>query len=136
MKIFVSYTLRDGILNPHILREVELVLAKMGTPYIDVLHNRSYYPQAHVVKMLNQASVLFACLTPEILKSNWVQFELMVARTRGIPILAFDPIDKSWLSHDRVASLTTHSTGSAIARLSSAKLECLFRLVPPGQFQC
>jgi hypothetical protein len=28
--------------------------------------------------------------------------------------------------------ITIHSTGAAIARLSSARLECLFRLMPPS----
>jgi hypothetical protein len=87
MNIFVSYTLRDGNLNISKLRQIESVLAKYGTPYIDILHNNSLTPQLYVISMLEKSSVLCAYLTPGFLKSEWVQFELNFANRNAIPIL-------------------------------------------------
>jgi hypothetical protein len=92
MKIFVSYTLRDGILTATTLQEVEAIVAQLGDPYIDLLHNQSINRQAQVVAMLEQASALYACVTPGFLRSEWVQFELAMARMRGILILALYPL--------------------------------------------
>jgi hypothetical protein len=99
MKIFVSYTLRDGILNMQRLREVESILTQFGDPYIDLLHNKSLNPQRHVVTMLYKASILLAFLTPNFYESNWVQFELMVAKMRGIPIINLDLLESELMAY-------------------------------------
>lgn len=88
MDIFVSYTLRDGVLNERELHRIYLALRGSGEPYVDVLHNRSSDRQAHVDDKLNHAGLLVACITPGFLDSEWVQYELAIATRRGIPIVA------------------------------------------------
>lgn len=90
MNIFVSYTLRDGVLDEHKLERLHLILRGSGDPYIDVLHNKSLNRQARVVEELSNANVLIACVTQGFFASEWVQFELATARRRGIPIITLD----------------------------------------------
>jgi hypothetical protein len=93
MNIFVSYTTRDGVLDGNKLRFLEARLSRYGRAYIDLLHNHSRSPQAHVIKTLMGASVLCACVTPGFYDSEWVQIELLVARLRGIPVVPVEQFD-------------------------------------------
>jgi hypothetical protein len=99
MDVFVSYTLRDDILNPGKLRLMELEVARWGNPYIDLLHNRSADPQRYVIEMLNRASILLACITPKFWESEWVRLELSIARQRRIPIIAFSLLPSQEVNH-------------------------------------
>ncbi|CAA9366994.1 MAG: hypothetical protein AVDCRST_MAG68-4952 [uncultured Gemmatimonadetes bacterium] len=90
MRIFVSYTMRDDYLNLSALREIEAFLRAHGSPYIDVLHNQGEDPQQHVVERLEEADLLVLCLTPGVLRSEWVQFELKFATDRRVPIIGLD----------------------------------------------
>jgi hypothetical protein len=91
MKIFVSYTLRDGLLDATLLAALDARLSSFGTPYIDILHNVSRDPQRQVLIELQSSSALCVCLTPGFLSSNWVQLELAIARHRAIPVFTIDP---------------------------------------------
>ena len=88
--MFISYTLRDRVLNPLLLADLESLLSKVGTPYIDILHNNSPHPQEHVMQMLNEASIFFACVTPQFYQSVWVRLEYATACKLGLPIIALD----------------------------------------------
>ena len=90
MNIFVSYTLRDGLLNPGLLSGLEYLLSEVGTPYIDILHNNSPRPQEHVMAMLNEASVFCACVTPGFHQSEWVRLECAMARKLNLPVVMLD----------------------------------------------
>lgn len=90
MKVFVSYTLRDGFLNTHDLRLIEKALISWCDPYIDLLHNRSRNPQKQVISVLEESSLLLACLTPGLFSSRWVQLELKLAIINNIPIKFLD----------------------------------------------
>ena len=90
MNIFVSYTLRDGLLNPGLLSGLESLLSEMGTPYIDILHNNSPHPQQYVMKKLNEASLFCACMTPGFLRSEWVRMECATASQLDLPTIALD----------------------------------------------
>ena len=87
MNIFVSYTLKDGILNIPKLRQIESFLSRYGTPYIDLLHNNIQAHPSHVISALKQSSILCAYLTPEFLNSKWVRLELALAYRNNIPLL-------------------------------------------------
>ena len=90
MRIFVSYTLRDGILNPLSLSKLDSLLSELGTPYIDILHNNSSHPQEFVVRMLNESSLFIACVTPLFFQSEWVRLEYAEAHKLGLPIILLD----------------------------------------------
>jgi hypothetical protein len=90
MHVFVSYTLRDGVLNENDLRALERALSPASAAFIDLLHNKDVLPQRRVEDELERATLLLACRTPGFFDSEWVQFEIQTARKRGIPIYGFD----------------------------------------------
>ena len=87
MRIFVSYTIRDGILDATALSGIERRLGEIGNPYIDLLHNKSSHPQHHVIQMLNQSAILCACITPASYTSKWFRLEINLAARQGKPII-------------------------------------------------
>jgi hypothetical protein len=87
MKIFVSYTMRDGWLSLERLRQMETALSGLGDPYIDLLHNRSFHKQTFVERALASADLFIGCWTPGFSLSPWVQFELEVAQKRQMPTI-------------------------------------------------
>lgn len=93
MRIFVSYTMRDGVLDAMALSRIERRLAVIGKPYIDLLHNNSPDPQQHVMQMLRQSAVLCVCLTPASYASEWFQLEVKTAAQQGKPIIELKFMD-------------------------------------------
>jgi hypothetical protein len=87
MKVFVSYTLRDSIINRHVLTTIEQALSTVSAPYIDLLHNRGPNHQAGVFAALHESSLVLACITPGFSRSPWVRLEIETARHRGTPIV-------------------------------------------------
>jgi len=90
MDIFVSYTIRDGIMNAAVLRRVEETLSRAGEPFIDALHNRAVCPQREVELALNRAAVLCVCWTPAFPLSRWACWELSLALRRQKPVVWVD----------------------------------------------
>jgi hypothetical protein len=84
---FVSYTLRDGLLDAASLAQVSHSLEALGRPYVDLLQNRSRDPQRHVLSMLGGAAFLVALVSPAYLSSEWVRLELSAALQRRLPII-------------------------------------------------
>jgi hypothetical protein len=111
MNIFVSYTLRDGLLDINTLRSLEADLMCTGNPYIDVLHNRSTRPQEHVMEMLSQASILLAFVTPAFFSSPWVRVELVTAIRRRMPIVFVRPVKNKCRLHKYVHNTTGRKQG-------------------------
>jgi hypothetical protein len=87
MNVFVSYTLRDGVLSVPVLAQLGETLSSAASPYIDVLHNSDRDPQQRVYRELARAELLLLCRTPAALSSPWVRLELAVAAERRIPVL-------------------------------------------------
>jgi len=85
--IFVSYTMRDGYLDSQRLWTVSQRLRGVGTPYVDLFDNCGREPQRHVFRMLKQARLVVACVTPGYLRSEWVRVEIAFARRHRIPIV-------------------------------------------------
>jgi hypothetical protein len=86
MLIFVSYTLRDGVLSKESLTSLRGELSTYADTYVDILDNKAPDPQAHVLAMLQKADVLLVCETRGFYMSKWTQLELAVAKQRNIPI--------------------------------------------------
>ena len=119
MNIFVSYTLRDGLLNPGLLSGLEYLLSEVGTPYIDILHNNSPRPQEHVMAMLNEASVFCACVTPGFHQSEWVRLECAMARKLNLPVMKLDGqslVDIADLAHLNITSRVTKGNWPSLER--------------------
>jgi hypothetical protein len=90
MNMFVSYTLKDGMLSPGLLRDLEERWRGLARPYIDILHNRSSRPQLFVERKLASADLVLACVTPAFFRSPWARFELLSALHMRIPIIYLD----------------------------------------------
>ena len=70
MKLFLSYTTRDGLINFHLLKLIEGVVSRECDIYIDLLHNRSASPQDEVIKQLSSSDFLIQITTPSNDESN------------------------------------------------------------------
>ena len=80
MKSFVSYTIRDGIINTDILKQIYDELSNSGEVYIDLLHNNSNFPQLHVIKQLISSDYFIVIKTPKVTESPWCRFEMNLAK--------------------------------------------------------
>ena len=79
MKRFVSYTTRDGIINIDILKQIFDKFSNSGEVYIDLLHNRSTFPQLHVIKQLISSDEFIVIKTPKVTESPWCRLERSLA---------------------------------------------------------
>lgn len=79
MKRFVSYTTRDDIINIDILKQIFDKLSNSGEVYIDLLHNKSNFPQLHVIKQLISSDEFIVIKTPNVTESPWCRLEMSLA---------------------------------------------------------
>lgn len=85
-KIFVSYTTRDSIINKESLASLLHIISTLGKPFIDLIHNNSPMKQARVKSELQNSSLLLLLETASVEKSQWVQWEIEMAKSCGIPV--------------------------------------------------
>jgi len=85
-KIFISYTLKDGVINREFLEKLDDNLKNLGLVYIDLIHNDSNNKQARVVTELEKSDLLILIKTVNINNSEWVDFEINYAKNNNIPI--------------------------------------------------
>ena len=88
--IFVSYTIRDNVINVEFLRKIKDILDVFGKPFIDLLHNDSFNKQNRIEKELAKSDCLILINTIKTKESEWVIKELSIANQRRIPIHEFD----------------------------------------------
>jgi hypothetical protein len=86
LKIFVSYTLRDGRISYTDLIILHSILIEIGDPFIDLIHNKSSDAQVNVMNNLNKSDAFIVCLTDNYLDSEWTRAELKQAYKMSIPI--------------------------------------------------
>jgi hypothetical protein len=91
MNIFVSYTVRDGLVSRRLLKEVAAHVARTASPYIDLLDNCSDDPQEALINALGKADGILIVLTPSLWASPWVRFEVHTGHRLGVPFASFDP---------------------------------------------
>lgn len=84
MKVFLSYTIRDGLINKHLLQLLDCEISRECDIYIDLLHNRSATPQDEVIKQLVSSDILIQIATPSIDDSNWASLEVNLAEKQKI----------------------------------------------------
>jgi hypothetical protein len=84
---FLSYTMRDGVLDPGLLEEIAYGLRGVHEfIYVDLLHNDSDRPQQHLEGVLKCSTTLYVLQTPGALLSPWVRREISLARCLGIAV--------------------------------------------------
>jgi hypothetical protein len=75
MKLFVSYTTRDGYISHNRLRDVSRVLENHGRAFIDAIHNDSADRQARVEQEIVGADLVVFLETSGFCTSAWVARE-------------------------------------------------------------
>lgn len=86
MKVFLSYTIRDGSVNSNLLKRLEEQIGLECSIYIDLLHNQSENPQQEVIRQLGESDMVIQIVTPSIDKSEWACLEKELAILKGIPL--------------------------------------------------
>lgn len=117
MRTFLSYTVRDGLVDRVRLRQVASVLETFSSPYIDLLEHRCGGHQPSVWKALEQMDALVLCVTPRVFRSPWVIAEYAAAIRLGVPIYAFvwTDLGGSWQSEQK--SIRRHDSATAMRQL-------------------
>lgn len=88
MKLFVSYTMRDGFITPSLLKTIEKILISEGhTVFIDYLNNDSEKKQERVIRELKSSDQVLLLITPKVKQSEWVNKELVCARRNKIDVI-------------------------------------------------
>lgn len=88
MKLFVSYSRRDGIVTTEALRTLDVHLQQVCTPFIHCLHDSgSRWEQARVMMALLASHAVLLVESPAAEASGWVRLELFVARLLGLPLM-------------------------------------------------
>lgn len=90
MRLFVSYTLKDGYLDTSLLLKVKELYKNCDSCYIDIIDNDSVDKQRRVEQELISADTLLLIETPMVMQSKWVRYELDVAKIRNIVIIKSD----------------------------------------------
>ena len=94
MKLFVSYSRRDGLVTTELLRNLEKHLQGVCTPFIHCLHgNNSRWQQALVIHALLKSHAVLLVESPAASTSGWVRLELFLARLLCRPLLRLKAID-------------------------------------------
>ena len=107
MKIFVSYTVRNGRINRKILYQVYSKLENIGYVFIDLLHNKAG-GQQRVVQELERCDLILLIEKRSPLISEWVRFEIGYAKEFNKPVVTFSLND-----------LISESTESIYQRLTN-----------------
>lgn len=88
MKLFVSYSRRDGLVTTELLRDLEKHLQGVCTPFIHCLNgDNSRWQQALVIHALLKSHAVLLIESPAASTSGWVRLEIFIARLLCRPLL-------------------------------------------------
>jgi hypothetical protein len=88
MRLFVSYSRRDGIVTTELLRSLELYLEACCKPFIHCLAEReSKWEQLRVISSLATSHAILIIDSPAAASSEWVKLEIRIATILRLPIL-------------------------------------------------
>lgn len=110
MNIFLSYTVRDGMLTRDRLRRIAKGLQEFSSPYVDLLEHRCGGHQPSVRNALLNADAFLLCMTPRVFYSPWVALEYTIALQQGIPIYAMSLA--SWLAAEHADETWRHRSSA------------------------
>lgn len=94
MRVFVSYSRRDGMVTDDSLRLVDRYLMGIGKPFIHCLQpSKGRWEQLSVIYALLRSHIVLLIDSPAARASPWVRFELALARLLFRPILKINSSD-------------------------------------------
>lgn len=87
MRLFVSYSRRDGIVTTDTLRKLENQIKKECSPFIHCLQDSgSRWEQVRVIRALMQSDAILLIDSPAASTSGWVKLELIIGKILNLPI--------------------------------------------------
>lgn len=90
MRVFISYSTRDGLMDAVTLGEVAGCLPESFNPFIDLFHNDSDDVQNRIRLEIVCCDLFLGLKSPAFFASPWVQFELQIARLCRKQIILLD----------------------------------------------
>ena len=112
MRLFVSYTRRDGVVTKRTLEDLNEYLCSICTPFIHAVEEPNIkWQQLSVVKAIFRSHAVLLINSPEVYQSPWVKFELILARMLFMPVMHIEA------SSITKSSITNSSTGQFKAAL-------------------
>jgi len=92
MKIFISYTLKDGEIQEGLLTAIDAFSSWENLElFIDKLHNNEPDPQLRIETEIQNSDLLMLVGSTKIFQSEWVKKEIFLARERNLPIYIARP---------------------------------------------
>lgn len=94
MRLFVSYSRRDGMVTSESLRTLDSHLRDVCTPFIHCLHDSgAKWEQVRVLRELLVSHAVLLVESPAAATSGWVRIELIIARLLCRPLLRLKASD-------------------------------------------
>jgi hypothetical protein len=101
MRLFVSYSRRDGLVTDAMLRLLDRYLTGFCTPFVHCLHgSSSRWQQLLVLRALLMSSAILLLESPATQTSGWVRFELVVGHILCRPVLRLKATDLGLPQHE------------------------------------
>ncbi len=112
MKLFVSYTRRDGVVTKKVLEDLNEYLCSICTPFIHAVEEpKIKWQQLSVIKAIFRSHAVLLINSPEVNQSPWVKFELILAKILLMPVMHIE------VSSITKLSITNSFTGQFKAAL-------------------
>ncbi len=94
MKLFVSYSRRDGVVTTDTLRMLDKHLRDVCIPFIHCLQDTgSRWEQLRVIRALLLSHAVLLVESPAANTSGWVRLELFLAKILGRPLMRIQATD-------------------------------------------
>ena len=101
MKVFVSYTTRDGMVTPAVLRRLHAYLCGVCNPFIHSMEqDKLHHQQFGVLKALLGCDIILLLVSPGVSHSRWVKLELWLGRVTLCPVIRFNAADLAGWAHE------------------------------------
>jgi hypothetical protein len=115
MKLFVSYTRRDGFVTTNMLKELYLYLCSMCIPFIHAVEESNIvWQQFTVISALIRSHAILLIESPEVKRSPWVCLELLLGKLLLIPIIRINSLELYELKHNNLFQQTSKNVGHLI----------------------
>jgi hypothetical protein len=93
-RVFVCYTKRDGLVSSTLLEKLFENLDEICFPFIHDLSKKfQTFEQLSVIKSLLYSHILILIESPQVYRSPWVKFELLISKIKMQPIITLSVSD-------------------------------------------
>lgn len=116
--VFVSYTMRDGLVSEEFLHQLHSQMREVCEPFIHaIVTHHLKYPQLSVLRALFRSRLVILLESPMVYSSPWVRLELFLSHLKALPVVRLPVADIVLLSNQPNNGLlaTTNSLRSFLA---------------------